>query len=120
MFIRKAVYEELLNRIAGLEKQVKGAKKAYSDAVYDVTDKAAEDIEKRFRVIQDYIYEESSRNDDRIDRVIGDKFGKLESKFGKLESELDSKIEKAINDLNIEDKVLLKVVKATFNNWEEK
>lgn len=113
MFIRKAVYEELLNRIAGLEKQVKGAKKAYSDAVYDVTYKAEEDIKQRFGIIQDHIYEESSRNDDRIDMVI-------EDKFGKLESELDSKIEKAINDLNIEDKVLLKVVKATFNNWEEK
>ena len=113
MFIRKAVYEELLNRIAGLEKQVKSAKKAYSDAVRDVTYEADEEIRKRFGIIQDYIDEGSSRNDGRIDRVIGDK-------FGKIESELDSKIEKAINDSNLEDKVLLKVVKATFNNWEDK
>lgn len=113
MFIRKAVYEELLNRIAGLEKQIKDAKKACSNAVYDATHKVDEEIRKRFGIIQDYIYEESSRNDDRIDKGIGDK-------FGKLESELDSKIEKAINDSNLEDKVLLKVVKATFNNWEDK
>ena len=112
MFIRKYVYEELLNRIDDLEKLVKrrteDAEMAYSDAVY----KANEEIRNRFEIldrhIEDIKDDIEERNDNRID-----------NDFEKLESELDSKIEKAINDANIEDKVLLKVVKASFNNWSK-
>ena len=113
MFISKTVYEELLNRIDALEKQVergvKDAKMEYSDAIY----KVEEEIRNRFIIIDRYIKEVKEDNAKRIDN-------RIDNQFEKLEYELDSKIEKSINDLNIEDKVLLKVVKATFNNWNYK
>lgn len=113
MFIRKTDYEELLNRIAKLEKQIKDVDNKCFRDLYNYENKIQEDFIRRFKIIEDHIEETKDRNDGEINNAIKDK-------FKKLDSEIDSKIEKAINDLNIEDKVLLKVVKATFNNWNEK
>lgn len=112
MRIKREEFEELKKKIKSLEYELKYVKSRDCVSNYEVDSKIAEQIGGQFR----RMHEDLS---DRIDNRCDNTEEKINKKMEEIENKLPAKIEEIIKSSKIEDAVLLKVVKATFNNYEE-
>lgn len=112
MRIKREEFEELKKKIKFLENELEYIKKRDYVSNYDVDNKISEQIMGHFQ----RMHEDLS---DRIDNRCDNTEEKIDEKMEEIENELPAKIEEIVKSSKIEDTVLLKVVKATFNNYKE-
>lgn len=113
MRIRREEFEEIKEKIKFLENELKYVKNRDYVSSYEVEKEIGEQTYSRYQAIQEDL---SDRIDNRCDKAEE----KIDRKIEEIQNELPAKIEEIVNSSKIEDAVLLKVVKATFNNYKEK
>ena len=113
MRIKREEFEELKKKIKILENELNFVKNRDYVSNYELDSKLSEQIGGQFQRMHEDL---SNRIDNRYDKAEE----KIDRKIEEIENELPTKIEEIVNSSKIEDAVLLKVVKATFNNYKEK
>lgn len=108
MIVKKKEYDKLMKKVDYLEKEIKSIKeKGYITWI---------DADEQFRKAKDLL---CLVVDDRTESLGNLIESKIDENVTKIKSSLPSIIEDIIKSSKFQDTLLLRVVKATFNNYKD-